>query len=126
MNCKECVKINPLPSCLGDDATFEINNLTFPDYTGEELTVVITDTATQRVSCVAGIADDVIDITDIYPLMQHYYEIKFLVDGVQASFIIANPDGTFSEGCCLEFIPSEGLQWNGAEYAISTTQCVVA
>lgn len=125
MNCNSCTKINPLPSCLSGYGTMELSNITFPGNSGEDLYLSVTDTATGHITFIAIVADDPIDISDLYPLMQHYYKLEFTKDGVPIDFLIENPDGTFVEGCCIEFIPSEGLNWVGAEYVVSTTQCAV-
>jgi hypothetical protein len=123
MNCSACTKINPLPACLTGYGTMELANITLPNNTGEDIVLKITDTATRQVSYVEFIEGDVIDITDLYPLMQHYYKLEFTSGGVPAEFHITNPDATVVEGCCIEFIPSEGLEWAGSEYDVSTTTC---
>lgn len=101
----------------------EISNVSFPDHPAADITIIFTDTATGLVRYGEFTEGDVIDLTDFYPLMQHYYELKFLVDGVQVNFTITNPDDTTVIGCCMEFIPSEGLAWVGSLYDVSTTQC---
>lgn len=125
-NCTECLKINPIPSCLNAESTFEIDNITFPNNPAAELTAVITDTATKGVRYVFFTEGDNIDLSDLFPFMEHYYEIKFYTaTGVPVDFTITNPDATTADGCCLEFIPSEGLEWTGYTYSVSTTNCVV-
>lgn len=123
MNCNSCEKINPLPACLIGYGTMELNNITFPSNDGDDILLTVTDTATGQATYFEFVGGDVIDITDLYPLMQHYYKLEFSVAGVPVNFVISNPDGTFAEGCCIEFIPSDGLDWQGAEYSVSTTNC---
>jgi len=125
MNCNSCEKINPLPACLIGYGTMELSNITFPTASGEDLLLTVTDTATGKAEYFEFVGDQVIDITDLYPLMQHYYKLEFTDAGVPVEFLISNPDGTFAEGCCIEFIPSEHLEWAGSEYEVSTNKSSV-
>jgi hypothetical protein len=102
----------------------ELTGISFPNNTGDDLILILTDLAMDRVGYFDFTDGDPIDITDAYPLMQHYYKIQFATDQMlPVEFVITNPDATEVTACCMEFIPSDGLTWAGAEYSISTTRC---
>lgn len=122
-NCNECVKINPIPECLTGVGTFEIINITFPDNPGATIVGVLKDTANDHVEYINFTEGDPIDLTDVFPLMQHIYELKFYVDGVPVNFTITNPDATTVDACCIEFQPLLQLGWSGSDYEVSTTNC---
>lgn len=125
MNCETCVKINPVPGCLGNGASFTIDNITLPDFSGQTVQMILTDTATERKSYLNFTEGGTIALTSFFPFMQHVYKIEFTVDGVEAGFTLTNPDLTTVTGCCIEFTPLERLTWTGTDYSVSTTQCEV-
>jgi len=103
-----------------------LTGISFPDNLGDDIVLKITDTATRQVwyfPFMEGVDD--IDISAMYPLMQHWYKWEFSVSGVPINFTITNPDGTTVVGCCIEVLPNEGYSQDSAEFAISTTTCVV-
>lgn len=112
MNCDNCVKLNPLPACIDSDV-FLLTGLTFPDFLNDVLIIRITDMATGRVENFpelidgTGVINGGFDIASIFPLMQHYYKIEFLVSGAPANFLLTNPDGSESTGCCAEFFATD-------------------
>jgi len=125
MSCTQCLKINPIPECLGAYAGFEISNLTFPGTTGD-LKARLLNLATGAVLYFDFTVGDIIDLSEAFPLMPHWYKLDFITEfGVPVTFIITNPDDTTSQGCCMEFTVSESLEWDGGEYDLSTTNCVV-
>lgn len=111
MACDTCIKINPLPECLADEAAMTLTGITF---IGTVATVLITDTATGR-----NTAFDTLEITDLFPLMNHTYEMQFFDENLEKlSFTINGEDG-----CCIEFGIIEGLTWDGGDFTVSTTVC---
>lgn len=112
MNCDSCLKLNPIPDCIDSDA-FLLTGLTFPDFLNDVLMIRITNTATGHVDNFPELIDGSgaitggFDIGSIYPLMNHYYKMEFLVQGAPANFILTNPDSTTSEGCCAEFYATD-------------------
>lgn len=125
MNCTTCLKINSLPDCLGPYASMTLLGLSFPSYTGEDIVMKVTNTATRQVWYVPFVESESIDLDTVYPLMQHYYKLEFFVSGVQIPFVMTNPDDTEVDGCCIEFIPLEAYEQTGSEWPLSTTNCVV-
>ena len=123
MNCQSCLKVNPLPSCLGAYSSIYLTGLTFTA-TGEAV-LKVTDTATRQIWYVPFTIGDDIDLSTVFPLMQHYYKLEFSQNGVTIPFTLTNPDSTTVEGCCMEFIPSDGLDWDLDQFPLSTTNCTM-
>lgn len=127
MWCESCLKANMIPECLGAYAGMEIINLSVPSQSGEDLLLVITDMALNSSRYYEFTEGDAIDITDAYPLMQHYYKLEIVTEQmIPVLFVLTNPDGTEVEGCCIELIPAESLEWAGGDYELSTTNCVLS
>lgn len=127
MSCESCLKVNMIPECLGPYAGMEISNLSVPSQEGEDLILIITDMALNSSRYYEFTEGEPIDISDAYPLMQHYYKLEVVTTQmIPVLFVLTNPDDTEVEGCCIELIPAEGLEWSGGEYELSTTNCVVA
>jgi hypothetical protein len=102
-----------------------LTGITFPNNPGAEIVMKITNTATRQVWYVLFTVGEDISIASIYPLMQHWYKLEFFTSGAPVQFLLTNPDSTTVEGCCIEFIPNEGQEWDSAEFSVSTTNCVV-
>lgn len=122
MNCNDCIRVNPLPSCIDTDEVMLLTGLTFPDNAGEDILLKLTNTATRRVQYITITEGDPIDITDFFPLMNHYYKIEFSVNGVPVRATLTNPAATTSSGCCIEFFADE-TTWTGGEFILSDTNC---
>jgi hypothetical protein len=132
MNCNSCIKINSIPACI-DSEVYKLTGLTFPDHVNANISVRLRDSATGRVEYIyittdadGDIVQDGIDLAPFYPLMNHYFELRFF-DGASGSpidFLLTNPDESEVTGCCIEFIPYDGL--TGSEsWAMSTEGCTV-
>jgi len=126
MSCESCLKVNSIPQCLGAYGSFEIDNLTVPSETGNDLILIMTDLALDKVTFYEFTEGSTIDISDAFPLMQHYYKLEIVTAQMApVEFLLTNPDATTREGCCIELIPFENLEFSGGVYSLSTTNCVV-
>lgn len=109
MNCKTCLKANPIPACMEEDGTYILTGVTFPANPNETIAVEIIDTATGR--NISGFLDSDgsgvttgISLGDVVPLMDHTYEMRFYAEsGAQVTATLQG-----EEGCCIEFTSREG------------------
>lgn len=113
MSCTTCIKIQSLPECLDANETFTFTGITFdsvPD------TIVLHDTATGR-----NITFDFdLDLSEIFPLMNHTYEVSFFDEDLNE---IAFTIDTDVRGCCLEFNVRDGISWGGGNFAVTSLKC---
>ena len=131
-NCNECVKINPLPECIESEAynPFYMEGLVFAD-ADTDMIAKVRNTGTTKVIYIPFSTDGdrlpLLDITEIFPLMNHVYTIDFVnkETGNPGAFTITNVDGTTSEGCCIEFTVNIGQTDNNGYFVVSTQDCPV-
>lgn len=128
MNCNSCIKINAIPSCI-DSVAFRLQGITLPGSPDEVVVVRITDTATGQTTTLpvvtngGGIITLGLDVAAIYPLMDHWYKMEFLVDGSPAKLLLTNPDATEVEGCCIEFTTFDYTATE--QWQLSNIRCAV-
>lgn len=132
MNCDNCVKINPLPECIESEVynPYYLEGMTFTD-ADTDMVAKIQNLATRKMDYVYFTTEPdgyaYIDITNLFPLMDHPYEIRFTnkETGNPEDFTITNADGTESTGCCLQFTVNIGQTDNNEYFMVSTQGCVV-
>jgi hypothetical protein len=101
MNCKQCIKVNPIPTCADEWVIPFV-----PDnYNGQELMVRITNTATGAVYTTTSeeVVNNEVSILvpeELSNLMDHYYKIELIMEGELNPITMMVED---SQGCCLEF-----------------------
>lgn len=132
MNCNLCVKINPLPECINPEAynPYYMEGLQFADADTNMIAKVL-NVATRKMTYIDFTTDSdgfaLLDIAELFPLMDHVYEINFVnkETGNPESFTITNADSTTSEGCCLEFQVNMGLTDDNGFFEVSSQGCQV-
>lgn len=132
MNCSPCVKILPLPECI--DATayspYYMEGLVFED-TDTFIVAKVRDVATGKMTYITFETDDqgdaAIDLTELFPLLDHVYTIEFVnrETGNPSMFTITNADSTTSTGCCIEFGVNIGQTDENGSVTVSTQECAV-
>lgn len=130
MSCNQCIKLNPVPSCANSDE-FLLSGISFPDYPNSEVKVIYSDQATDRTTYITintdgsgQIVEGGIDIALLMPLMNHWFEVGFFIDGVPANFVLTNPDATTEIGCCIEFTTFDGLTASDG-WDLTSQECAV-
>lgn len=132
MSCDTCVKINPLPECIDSDNynPYTMTGLIFDDVD----TIMIgkfrneSTGATQYIQFETDSSGEVdIDITEIFPLMNHVYTMQFVnkETGNPEQFTIQNADSTSSTGCCIEFSVNIGQTDDNEFFTVSSQECAV-
>ena len=132
MNCNQCVKINPLPECIDSEAynPYYMEGLNFAD-ADTNMVAKVRDVATGKMVYIDfvtdGDGDALLDISELFPLLNHVYEISFVnkETGNPETFTITNADSTTSTGCCLEFTVNMGLTDDNGFFEVSTQGCLV-
>lgn len=132
MNCDSCVKINPLPECVATEVynPYYIEGLRFQD-TSTDMIAKLKDVATGRMTYIPFTTDSdgdaILDVTDIFPLMNHTYTMEFVNQetGNPEYFTITNADTTTSSGCCIEFNINTGQEDVNEYFVVSTQTCPV-
>lgn len=132
MNCQECVKINQLPECIDSEAynPYYLDGLIFDDQETNMIAKLI-NVATNKTQQIEFVTDSdgeaILDITDIFPLMNHVYKMEFTNQqtGNPEHFTITNADSTTSTGCCIQFEVNIGMTDNNASIIASTQGCQV-
>lgn len=115
MSCTTCNKLRPFPECLADGETMTLTGI---DFGSETLaTILITDTATGRNQIL-----DSLDVSEIFPLMNHTYEMQFFNEDMEQIPFTIDTDVT---GCCLEFNIIEGMVFSGGNFLVTTSACEV-
>ena len=131
-NCNTCVRIAPLPECIEGAAynPYYMEGLVFND--GDtNMIAKVRNTATGGMKYIDFTTDGdgvgLINATELYPLMDHVYEVKFVnaETGNPESFTITNADSTTSTGCCIEFGINVGQTDNNGFFFITTQGCGV-
>jgi len=131
-NCNTCIKIHNLPECIEVDAYSEyfLVGLVFTEVL-TDMIARVRNTSTGKVTYIEfttdadGNAD--IDIAGLFPLMNHTYEVKFLMKGTPdpMDFTITNTDATTSTGCCIEFNVNIGQTDDNDQFVVSSQNCAV-
>ena len=129
-NCNACIKINPLPECITSEAynPYYMEGLNFTD-ADTNMVAKVKDVATGKVVYIDfltdGDGDAVIDLYELFPLMDHTYTIDFFntETGNPETFVITNADSTTSTGCCVEFGVNIGMLDNNGFFQVSTQEC---
>lgn len=132
MNCDPCVKINPLPECIESEAynPYYMEGLRFVD-TDTNMIAKVMNVATGKPTYIDFTTDEdgdaILDIVQLFPLLNHVYEIHFVNSetGNPEQFTITNADSTTSTGCCLEFGINVGQFDNNGFFVVSTQLCAV-
>lgn len=130
MNCNQCVKINNAPQCIetGVYSMYWLEGLVFTSL-NTLMVAKLRNTATGRTLYEFFETDEFgegdIEISDLWPLMDHVYEISFLnrTHGFPEHFTITNPDGTTSSGCCIEFKVNMGQTDTNDFFDVSNQGC---
>lgn len=131
-NCNTCVKINPLPECIESEAynPFYMEGLRFSDVS-TNMIAKVRNVATTKMTYIDfttdGDGDALIDIGELFPLMDHQYKIDFVNQetGNPENFTITNVDGTTSTGCCVEFGINAGQTDNNGFFLVTSQGCLV-
>lgn len=131
MNCSPCVKINPLPECIEDAYNpYYMEGLVFVDVDTNMIAKVL-NVATRKMVYIDfetdADGDALIDLTSLFPLLNHVYEINFVnaETGNPEQFTITNADSTTSTGCCLEFTINLGQVDTNGFFVASTQMCAL-
>lgn len=130
-NCSPCIKINPLPECIEDAYNpYYMEGLVFVD-ADTNIIARVRNTATGRITYIDVTTDEdgdaLIDLTPLFPLLNHVYEMHFgnTETGNPEQFTITNADSTTSTGCCLEFTINPGQVDTNGFFVASTQMCAV-
>jgi hypothetical protein len=134
MNCKNCIKVNPLPKCVETDGVIIIDNILLTTALNTEVFALLhnyssdattmwnaTIDGTGNIIETNGVATSGLDITDAYDLMNHHYSLEFL-DKITMESLEITIDGQV--GCCIDFFVQKGIKGDGV-YTISTNGCNV-
>lgn len=134
MNCKNCIKVNPLPKCVETDGVILIGGIVLSTALNSEVFALLhnysSDHTTMWNATIDGVGVIVgtnglpttgLDITDAYDLMNHHYKLEFLDKITMESLEITIDDQV---GCCIDFYTQKGIKGDGL-FTISTTGCNV-
>ena len=131
-NCNQTVKILPLPECIEEVAynPYYMEGLNFAD-ADTNMIAKVRNTATTKVVYIDFETDNdgdaMIDIYELFPLMDHIYTIEFVnkETGNPETFTITNDDATTCTGCSIEFGINLGLTDNNGFFYVSCQECAV-
>lgn len=110
---------------MADDGTYILTGISFVDNPSEDITVQITDLATDRTTTETVTTDGSgaitgISIAELLPLMDHVYQMLFYGESGEevTAYIAGDP------ACCVEFTSRPGVV--DSDFAISVETCTTA
>jgi len=131
-NCNATVKILPLPECIESVAynPYYMEGLNFEDADTNMIAKVL-NVATRKVYYIDFTTDvdgdALLDITSLFPLMDHVYTIEFVnkETGNPETFTITNADSTTCTGCSVQFGVNIGQTDDNGYFYVSCQECGV-
>lgn len=131
-NCNANVKILPLPECIELDAynPYYMEGLVFDD-AETNMIAKVKDVATAKMTYISFTTDidgdALLDIYDLFPLMDHVYTIEFVNQetGNPSTFVITNADGSTCTGCSIQFGVNIGQTDDNGFFFVSCQECGV-
>lgn len=124
MNCRSCLKINPVPQCFENNGytLAALYGILMPDV-DTDYKVVLKDIATGRLTWIESFSDDIGELAvwmEGVHLMGHVYELTILSDDLSQQ-ILFELEGV--PACCLEFETIENLTYPVTEFTLSAVEC---